>query len=66
MMLEHREISNNPTVEDRLANLKEIQSKISDHLLQAQIAYKKATIRPRLDSSSREPTFQVGDRVWLL
>ena len=66
MMLEHQEVSNNPAVEDRLMLLKEIQSKLSGHLLQAQIAYKKAADRHRMDTSLKKPTFQVGDEVWLL
>ena len=66
MALEHLEISNNPAVEDRLTQLKEVQSRLSSHLLQAQIAYKKAADRTSPWFLIREPTFRVGDRVWLL
>ena len=66
MTLKHLEISNNPDVEDRLTELKAVQSRISSHLLQSEIAYKKAADRHFLDSSSEEPTFRVGDRIWLL
>ena len=65
-MLEHLQISNNPVVHDRVLQLKDIQAKLSDHLLNAQASYKKAADRYRLDSSTNEPKFWVGDRVWLL
>ena len=35
-------------------------------MLTAQATHKKATDRHRLDSSPKEPKFQIGDRVWLL
>ena len=35
-------------------------------MLQAQIAYKKAADRHRMDSSSKKPIFRLGDKVWLL
>ena len=67
IMLEHSDISNNPTVQERLLQLKDIQAKLSDHLRDAQASYKKAADRHRLDSGSKvEPKFQIGDRVWLL
>jgi hypothetical protein len=67
IMLEHADISNNPTVHERLLQLKDIQAKLSDHLRHAQASYKKAADRHRLDSCSNvEPKFQIGDRVWLL
>ena len=65
-MLEHLQISNNPVVHDRVLQLKDIQAKLSDHLLNAQASYKKAVIRYHLDSSTNEPKFRVGDLVWLL
>ena len=66
LMLEHLQISNNPAVNDRVLQLKDIQAKLSDHLLHAQASYKKAADRHRLDCSTNEPKFRVGDRVWLL
>ena len=66
MVLEYLETSNNPTVQDCLLQLKDIQVKLSNHLLHAQASYKKAADRHRLDSSKDEPKFRVGDRVWLL
>ena len=65
MMLEHQKVSNSPAVEDRIAQLKEIQSKLSTHLLQAQTAYKRAADRHRMDPS-KKPIFRLGDKVWLL
>jgi hypothetical protein len=43
MMLEHSNISKNPTVQECLLQLKDIQAKLSDHLCDAQASYKKAT-----------------------
>ena len=65
MMHEHQEVSNNPDVEECLMQLKEIQSKLSTPLLQAQTAYKRAADRHRMDSS-KKPIFRLGDKVWLL
>jgi hypothetical protein len=67
MMLEHSDISNNPTVHERLLQLKDIQAKLSDHLHHTQASYKKAADRHRLDSGSKvQPKFQIRDCVWLL
>jgi hypothetical protein len=66
MMLENIEVSNNPTIEGHLEQLKDIQVKLADHLLRAQATYKKAADRRRLNSSPEKPMFQVGDRVWLV
>ena len=57
MMLEHKKLSNNLVVEDRLTQLKEVHSKISGHLLQAQITYNKVVVQHHLDSSRGEPAF---------
>jgi hypothetical protein len=67
MMLKHTDISNNPTVQEQLLQLKDIQAKLSDHLRDAQASYKKAADRYCLDFGSKvELKFQIGDRVWLL
>jgi hypothetical protein len=66
MMLENIEVSNNPTIQGHLEQLKDIQVKLSDHLLHPQATYKKVANRCRLSSSPEKPMFQVGDRVWLV
>ena len=65
-MIEHPEISKNPAVEDHLHRLQEVHLALSHHLHTAQATHKKAADRHCLDSSPKEPKFQIGDRVWLL
>ena len=59
-MLEYPELPKNPTAEDRLTRLQEIQDILSHHLRNAQNPQKKVADHHRCDSST---TFQVGDRV---
>ena len=63
MMLEYPKVSNNPTVKDCLERLKEIQAKLSGHLLHAQAKYKKVANKHRSDSTLKNPKFKVGERV---
>ena len=57
MMLKYQKVSNNPIVKDRLEQLKEIQTKLSNHLLHAQAKYKKVAYRHHLDSTPEKPKF---------
>ena len=65
-MLEHLEISRNLVAESHLAQAEEITKKLSQHLQNAQAAYKIVANLHRLNNSPRTPKFQVGDCVWLL
>jgi hypothetical protein len=65
-MIKDPEISKNPAAEDHLHQLQDIQRKLSLHLHDAQVAYKKLADKHRLDSSMVEPKFRIGDKVWLL
>ena len=62
-MLKHLQISNNRVIHDRVLQLKDIQAKLSDHLLNARALYKKVADWHHLDSSTKEPKFRVEDRV---
>ena len=66
LILKCLEVTKNPTVEDRLHLLQDVQAKLSVHLRNAQAAHKKATDKHRLDSSPEEPKFRIRDHVWLL
>ena len=52
-----------PTAEDPLRHLQEIHIPLSYNLQHAQATHKKIADRHRLNSSSKKPIFQVGDRV---
>ena len=64
--VQHLKISSNPFVQDYVLQLKDIQAKISDHLLHAQAFYQKVLDHHCLDSSANEAKFRVGDHVQLL
>jgi hypothetical protein len=49
-LLEHPEESKSPTVENRVIQIREIQTELSHNLRDAQAAHKKAADRFRLDS----------------
>ena len=50
MVFEHPETSDNPAVKARLLKLREIQTKVHEHLVHAQAMYKEAADQHRLES----------------
>ena len=51
MMLKYPKVSNNPTIQDRLEQLNEFQSKISNHFIHSQAKYKKTKNRHHLNDA---------------
>ena len=60
-LLETPELPTNPTAQDRLNWLQQVQSELSTHLQEAQATHKSNVDRHQLSSP-----FRLGDRVWLL
>ena len=59
-LLEHKEVLKNSIIEDRVCQIQEIQTQLSQHLRDAQVKHKKATYLFRVDFSSDNSKFKLG------